>query len=163
MATISYDPKNWHGSDTGANAPEEVRLRIATQTALDATEAALQAEIDVLDQSVGVVALTANGTARAFVAKPSARTISAIHARANVVPASTGGTVTLAIQDQGGTTLLSTATIDAEALTTAFVALTLTGTAADLAMAAGEAVQLVLVSNNGDATGGPVIVRITYT
>lgn len=149
--SINYTPRNWHGSDTAPNAPEEVRLREAIET-----------ELDALDYGLGIVTLTANGTSRAYIAKPTARTISAIEVCANVAPASTLGTVTLAIQDRGGTTLLSTATIDAEALTTSFVAQTLTATTADLALGAGEAVQLVLVSNNADATGGPVIVRITY-
>jgi hypothetical protein len=150
--SISYTPKNWHGTDTAPNAPEEVRLREATEAALD-----------TLDYGLGFVTLTANGTSRGYVVKPTARTIESIEVRANVVPASTIGTITLAIQDQGGTTLLSAATINAESLTTSFVAQTLTSTTADLALGAGEAVQLVLVSNNADATGGPVIVRINYT
>ncbi len=36
--SISYTPKNWHGTDTAPNAPEEVRLKTAVQTALTSVE-----------------------------------------------------------------------------------------------------------------------------
>lgn len=153
--SISYTPRNWHGSDTAPNAPEEVRLRQAAQTALDAVVAAADVEVQA-------VILTANGTARATITKPTARTITQIRVRRQVAVASSLGTVTLAVQDGDGTTLLSTATIDAKALTASFVAQTLTATGTLLALAAGEPVILTLVSNNGDATGGPVIVEVTY-
>jgi hypothetical protein len=153
--SISYDPLGWHGTDTGPNAPEEVRLRIATQTALDAVVAAADVEVVAL-------ILTANGTSRATIVKPTARTITGIRVRRQTAVASALGTVTLAVQDGDGTTLLSTATIDAEALTASFVAQTLTATGSLLALAAGEPVLMALVSNNADATGGPVIVEITY-
>jgi hypothetical protein len=152
---ISYDPKGWHGTDTAPNAPEEVRLRTATQAALDAVVAAD-------DVAVQAVILVANGTARATITKARARTITGIRVRRQVAVASALGTVTLAIQDGDGTTLLSAANIDAEALTNAFVAQTLTATTADLSLANGEPVILTLTSNNADATGGPVIVEITY-
>ena len=157
MATISYTPKNWNGTDTAPNAPEEVRLRIAAQAALDA----IQGEVDTLNRATLVVQLTANGTSREGVAKPTARTISAIHARVGATLAT--GTFTLTISNGAGTTLLSTANIDATTLTITLAGLTLTATPANLSLVAGDSVQATLVSNNGSATGGPVTLVITYT
>lgn len=147
--SINYTPKNWHGTDTAPNAPEEVRLREAIET-----------ELDILDRSALVLQLTANGTSRNGVARPTARTVSAIHARVGATLAT--GTFTLTISNGAGTTLLSTANIDATTLTTTLAALTLTATTDDLSLVAGDLVQATLVSNNGSATGGPVTLVITY-
>lgn len=147
--SINYDPKNWHGTDTAPNAPETVRLREAIET-----------ELDILDRATLVVPLTANGTRIEGVARPTARTISAIHARVGATLAT--GTFTLTVSNGAGTTLLSTANIDATTLTTTLAALTLTSTASNLNLAAGDPVVASLVSNNGSATGGPVTLVITY-
>lgn len=150
MPRIIYAPKAWHGTDTAPNAPETVRL-----------EAAVQAAFDAADKETIVVPLTANGTAHVWLARPTARTVSGFRARRQGTLAS-AGTITLAVQDGDGVTLLSTATVDAKALTTAFVAQALTATTANRALAAGEPLQVVLVSNNADATGGPAILEVSY-
>lgn len=85
-------------------------------------------------------------------------------------PASSAGTVTLALKnyDLSATTddnLLSTATVDLEALTAKTASnLTVTTTAADLTLAAGDYVYAAIVSNNADMTassGG--VITIEYT
>lgn len=160
MATISYTPKNWHGSDSAPNAPETVRLKAAVQTALDAEEARIDAEAYTL----GVLALTAGSSVNTWlVPKGTARTVSAIHLRVQNALASALGDISVAVQTGDLESLLSTSTVDGEALTTSFVAQTLTATTSRLSMAAGEPIRLVLNSTNGDATGGPVIVRVTYS
>ena len=115
-----------------------------------------------LDKNVVAVPLTANGTARVYLPKPVARTIAGIRAKRHTALASAGGTILLSVLDGDGNTLISAANIDAEALTTSYVAQTLTGTPANLDIAAGEPVEIRLVSNNADATGGPAIVEITW-
>lgn len=116
-----------------------------------------------LDTETVVMALTANGTTTVRIAKPVARTLSGVSAKRHTAVASALGTVLLAVRDGDSTTLLSTATVDAEALTASFVAQTLTATTADLDLAAGEPITITLVSNNADATGGPVTVKLTFS
>lgn len=147
--SIAFTPRGWHWTDGAPNTPETVLLR-------DATEA----QLDVLDLGLEAVPLVANGTSRAFIVKPGARVVTGIRVRRQAALAT--GTITLAVQDGDGNTLLSAATIDATALTASFVAQTLTATTANLSLAAGEPIQLVLVSNNSGSTGGPVIVEVTY-
>ncbi|MCB9610521.1 MAG: hypothetical protein H6716_28285 [Polyangiaceae bacterium] len=115
-----------------------------------------------LDKDVVVVALSAGGTATLFVAKPTARTLAGVRGKRHDELASALGDITLAILDGDGTTLLSTASVDAKALTAAFAALTLTDTSANLDLAAGEPLEVRLVSTNGDATGGPAVVELTW-
>lgn len=115
-----------------------------------------------LDKSVVVLPLTPNGTTTVRIAKSGARTVSAIKAKRHTALASAGGGITLAVTDGDGNTLLSAATIDAEAFTASFVSKTLTATTANLDLADGEPIQLDLVSDNADATGGPAIVEITF-
>lgn len=162
MTTVSYTPRNWHGTDSAPNAPEEVRLRTAVQTAITS----IDGEISALEtrQSYGTqfVVLAAGSTATSYIVQPTARTISAIDVKTGGGTFAVG-TFTLSVADGDGTTLLSTATADVAAVTTSFSALTLTATTANLALAAGEPVRLQLVSNSGGASGGPLIVRITYT
>lgn len=105
------------------------------------------------------VPLVPNGTSKAYVSFAGGRTITGIRARRLTALAT--GTITLAIHDEAGNTLLSAATIDATALTASFVAQTLTAVGANLIIAAGKSIVLILVSNNAGSTGGPVFVEIT--
>lgn len=110
-----------------------------------------------------IVPLVANATSRAYFAVPAGRTVAGIKASRGTVIASALGTVTLGItESSGGATLLSTATIDAEALTATPTAQTLTGTTGNLALIEGELIVCTLISNNADATGGPAIVIVTF-
>lgn len=124
--------------------------------------AKVQATLEELDKDVVVVDLVADDVTTVKIAKPAARTISQIRAKRHTEISSALGGVTLAVQDGDGNTLLNAATIDAEALTASFVAQTLTETAADLDIAAGEPIVIILTSDNADATGGPAIVEIAY-
>lgn len=156
--TLGYSNPRFHSTvDTTQHTPEVSKLAALTQTALT-TLATRQETISI------VVGLTANGTSRAYWAAPAACTITAIKASAAIVVASSLGTVTLAaVEGSGAATLFSTSTIDAEGLTTTPTAQTLTGTGASLVLVAGETVNLALVSNNADATGGPVVVTLTVS
>lgn len=69
-------------------------------------------------------------------------------------PASAGGSVLFTAKKNGSTTVLSTANYDAEGISNAtYTAMSLTGTAADLSFAAGDHLELKIVSSNGDMTG----------
>lgn len=129
---------------------------------VESNAAKCDANFAELDQDVVVVDLTANGTTTVKIAKPVARTISAISAKRHTALASTSGTILLTVKDGDGTTLFNAANKDAEGFTASFVDQTLTDTTADLDIAAGEPIVIALVSNNGDATGGPCVVKITY-
>ncbi|MCC6623347.1 MAG: DUF2190 family protein [Deltaproteobacteria bacterium] len=107
-----------------------------------------------------VVPLVANGTSRIYLPMPVGKTITGV--RAKRITALATGTITLALQNAAGTTLLSTANVDATALTASFVAQTLTATTADLAIAAGNPLQALLVSNDAGSTGGPAVLEITF-
>lgn len=113
-------------------------------------------------QDVAIIDFVANTTTKTKIAPKTAATISGISAKRHTAVASAAGTVLLYVLDGDGNTLFSTASIDAEALTASFVAKTLTATAADLDIAAGEPLEVKVVSNNADATGGPIVVLITY-
>lgn len=115
-----------------------------------------------LFKHVEVLDLVANNTSRRRFALPGDRTISQIRARRVTALASAGGNITLAIKDEDGTTLLVAATFDAKTLTASLVALSLTATTALLAIVAGKNVTIELVSDNADATGGPVILEFTF-
>lgn len=115
-----------------------------------------------LDKNVVVVDLVANNTAKVKIAKPVARTLAGIRLKRHTALASAGGTILAHVLDGDGNTLMSTATIDAEALTASFVAQTLTATTANLDLAAGEPLEVRLVSNNADATGGPLVAELTW-
>lgn len=115
-----------------------------------------------LDQDVVVVDLTANNTSRQRRAKPVARTVSGIALKRHTALASALGTILVHVLDGDGNTLMSTATIDGEALTASFVDQTLTATTDNLALAAGEPYEVRIVSNNADATGGPLVAKLTF-
>lgn len=107
-----------------------------------------------------VVEATANTTTFQRFAPKTAATITGISLKRHTAIAT--GTCTVAVQDADGNTLLSTATIDATALTASFVAQALTAVSANLNIAAGEPCKVIFVSNSGSTTGGPVVALITY-
>lgn len=133
-----------------------------TGTAVEANAQKVDDNFADLDKVVVVLPLVANGVTRAYVAKPTARTLSGVRRRRQTTLASTLGTITLAVQDGDDNTLLADATVDAKAFTASFVAEDLTATTADLALAAGEPIQLILTSNNADATGDFAIVELSF-
>lgn len=110
-----------------------------------------------------IVPLVPNGPSKVYFSHSSTRTVASAKGwRGTTALGSVGGTLPLAIKNAAGVTMLSTATIDAKALTAAPAALTLTPTGADLVMAAGAVGSVELTSNNADATGTHAIVEITY-
>jgi len=117
---------------------------------------------EALFKTVEVIDLVANNTSRKKLALPDDRTLATVRLKRVGALASALGNITFAIKDQAGTTLLSTATIDAKALTASFVSQTLTAVTADRVLSAGEVVTIELVSTNADATGGPVVVELGY-
>jgi hypothetical protein len=77
----------------------------------------------------------------------------------------TGGTYTLACQDEtGASNLLNAATFDLDATITAdtYLATTLTATAADLNLAANSVISLTVASNNADLTGAGLVCHVRY-
>lgn len=97
---------------------------------------------------------TANTTVTKRFVFASASTLTKLGLWALTAPASTGGTVLFTAKKNGSTTVLNAANFDAETLTSATTNFfTLTGTAADLAFAAGDYLELKIVSNNADMTG----------
>lgn len=76
-------------------------------------------------------------------------------------PASVAGSVLLTLKKNGSTTVLSAANYNTEGLTDAtYTAMTLTATTADLEFAAGDFLEIVHTSNNGDMTAGTGFVVI---
>jgi hypothetical protein len=142
--------RDWHGAAGAIDEPDIAKLKKAVELAFDK-----QSETRAL-------VLAAGGTARKDVAKATARTLIGVRARVQVPLTSALGNITLAILDGDGVTLLASATIDAKTLGTAYTALTLTATTGLLALAAGEAVRIALVSTNGDAVGGVLTVVLDY-
>lgn len=110
-----------------------------------------------------IVPLVANGTSRGYWAAPAPCTVTGIKASRGAALASAAGSITAAVKEGSGTTLLSTATVDAKALTATPTDQTLTATLSLRSLVEGEVVQVDLVSNNADATGGPLVVQIEYT
>jgi hypothetical protein len=112
--------------------------------------------------------ITANATANRYIAFPGSNRaiLRRIRAIAAVVPASAGGTITLAVGTGAlfATNLLNAATVDLETGFTAgtVVNLGLTATTADLNQASGAAIRAQVVSNNADATGGPVRLQFEF-
>lgn len=116
----------------------------------------------LFDDSSASVKHTANEnltpTADATVTKrfffTSAATLTKLAFWALTAPASTSGTVLITAKKNAGNTVLSAANYNAESLVDAtYTAMTLTNTAADLAFAAGDYLELKIVSNNADMTG----------
>jgi hypothetical protein len=119
------------------------------------------------------VSLTATANATAYTGVMACQedvTVTAISVAFFAAPSSAGGTVTLAVTnyDTGSTAadnLLSTATVDLEALTDKTASdLTLTATTADLSLENGDYVYATIVSDNADmadGTGGVLIIDVT--
>lgn len=128
---------------------------------VESNAAKVEANFVELDKTTVVVEATPNTTTFGRFAPPAAKTIASIELKRHTAIAT--GTCTVAVQDADGNTLLSTATIDATALTASYVAQTLTPTTANLDIAAGEPCKVIFVSDSGSTTGGPVSCRITWT
>jgi hypothetical protein len=98
-----------------------------------------------------------NDTQNIYWAPDTARTVTTIYLWARTAPSSAAGTYTIAIKKNASTTMLSTATVDLDGTMTAnqVYALTLTGTAADLAIdgTSNDYVQIQLVSDDADLQG----------
>lgn len=133
-----------------------------TGTAVESNAQKVDDNFANLDKVVVVLPLVANGVTRAYVAKPTGRTLSGVRRRRQTALASALGAITLAVQDGDDNTLLAAATVDAKAFTASFVAESLTATTANLALAAGEPIQLILTSDNADATGDFAIVELSF-
>jgi hypothetical protein len=187
-------PVHFHGSTSDTdhpNYPEVCKLNDAIgtsiQTALTAGFGAngstLKAaedrltlvEADVTTLSTSFIqriplTLTANGTWAAYTAFATACTVTAIGLITPTAFASVGGTILLSVLKSGtaGNTMLAAADYNLESPATvdARIALSLTATGADLAIAANGLVYIKIVSNNADATGpnaGGAALLITYT
>lgn len=102
-----------------------------------------------------------NTTQRAYFAPPAGRTLASVERKRETAIASAGGAVTAALK-KGATSLLASATVDAKTFTGAYVAQAVSETPADLVFADGDLATLEVASNNNDATGGPVILRLTW-
>jgi hypothetical protein len=161
--TISYTPRGYQNSSasTAPNYPEEKRIVDAVQTAV--TTLATFART----RSVRVpLKLTANSTWASYLEIPEGGTVTAIALVTPTVFAT--GTITLAVKktNSSGNTMLSAATYDLTAASAnTRTAMTLTSTAADLAVSANGLVYVAIVSNNGSATGpadGAAFLTVTY-
>lgn len=102
-----------------------------------------------------------NGPSRARFVPPAGRTLAGVEAKRETAIASAAGDVTFSLK-RGELRLLSAVTVDAKTLTGEYAAQTLNGTAANLVFADGDMATLLVESNNLDATGGPVILRLTW-
>lgn len=140
----------------------EIQRLIDGQESSNAEIGELAAAIETLPETV-VVPLIANSVSQDSVAKPTARALSRIRARRYGALASDLGTLLLEITNGAGTRLTFSPGIDAKTLTAEFVEVQLTNTTANLSLAPGDPVIVKLTSNNGDATGGPAIVELSYT
>lgn len=131
-------------------------------TPVTSNAARVEANFAELFTKTIVCRVSPNGTARADIAPPAGCTIAGVALRRGSANLTSAGAITAAVKNGAGTTVLSTATVDAKALTGTFVNQTLTGTGGDLVQAAGDPTTLEVVSNNPDATAGTVIAKITY-
>ena len=187
-------PGKFHGDTTDTDHPhypEECKLNDAISTSiqtaltagfgangstLKAAEDRLTAvEADVTTLSTSFIqriplTLTPNGTWAAYTAFATACTVTAIGLITPTAFASIGGTILLSVLKSGtaGNTMLVAADYNLESPATvdARIALSLTATSADLAIAANGLVYIKIVSNNADATGpnaGGAALLITYT
>lgn len=162
--TISYTPRNFRGSTsatTSPNYPEELRITDAVQTVVTTLNTAQRT------RSIRVpISLTANSTWATYLEIPEGGTVTSIALMSPTVYAT--GTITLAIKktNSSGNTMLSAATYDLTSLSAnTRTAMTLTSTAADLAIAANGNVYVAVVSNNGSSTGpaeSAAFLTVTY-
>ena len=108
-----------------------------------------------------VCQLVPNTTQRVFFCPPAGRTLASVERKRETAIASAGGAVTAALK-KGSTSLLAVATVDAKTFTGAYVAQAVSSTPADLVFANGDVATLEVASNNNDATGGPVVFKLTW-
>lgn len=164
MVTISYTPRNFRGStsDTAAPGyPEELRIKDAVQTALDAVSLAARTRTMRVP-----LAFTANSTWATHVELPEGGTVTAMALVTPTVYATGTHVFTVKKGSSAGNTMLNAASFDATTLVAnTRLALTPTATAADLVIAANGLIHIAHVSNNGSATGpaaAAAILTITY-
>lgn len=125
-------------------------------------------ESRVLVETNAYLLLTANATADAYMIAPGATSarLVALSVVPSVTPASAAGTILFSAATGAAfaTNLLSAATVDAEGFVggTATSLTLSSGTSTDLVMSSGSAVRVRLVSNNGDAVGGPLSVTAIW-
>lgn len=139
------------GSWTLVSAAEAIPAQGKPTVLATWTDAALayaneQAEQVALD-------VTPNATADFYVVPGRAITLKNLRLFCVGVPASAGGTITIAFAKNGVENLLAAATFDLEGLVTLTESdLTLTTTTADLDLAVGDYIVASVVSDNADAT-----------
>lgn len=102
-----------------------------------------------------------NGPSRAYFVPPAGRTLAGVEAKRETAIASAAGNVTFSLK-RGELRLLNAVTVNAKTLTGEYVAQALNGTAANLVFGDGDMATLLVESDNVDATGGPVILKLTW-
>lgn len=102
-----------------------------------------------------------NGPSRAYFVPPAGRTLAGVQAKSETAIASAAGNVTFSLK-RGELRLLNAVTVNAKTLTGEYVAQALNGTAANLVFGDGDMATLLVESDNVDATGGPVILKLTW-
>ncbi len=108
------------------------------------------------------VVLVPNGSGRSTVFLPDGGVITAVTVVTPVALASTGGTITLGVSS-GGITCLATAATDVEIGANTKTDIPVSAGAPQRTITAGNHVNLVMISNNADATGGPLQVLLTIS
>jgi hypothetical protein len=149
MTTINFSKRDWHGTDTAPNAPDTIRLRDATQTALDTDIAATRQAARAIDINVCNESWT--GDARyGFARMPVAGTVTSIHFVAHN-NASAAGTVTGAVL--GAANALLASDVDLKTgINGTLKAGTLTATVGNRTLAAGALVKVTAAGTT--VTGG---------
>lgn len=108
-----------------------------------------------------VCPVVANGPSRAYFVPPAGRTLASVQAKRETPIVSALGDVTFSFK-RGELRLLSAVTVDAKTLTGEYVAQALNATAANLVFGDGDMATLLVESNNNDAAGGPVILKLAW-
>lgn len=162
--TIAYSNPRFHSTvdTTKQHTSEVAKLAAATQTVIDTLATSH------ITKSVRVpIGLAANAPWVTSAEIPEGGTVTGIVVMSPTAFAT--GTITLTVKktSSAGNTMLSAATYDLTTLVVATrTAMTLTSTAADLAVAANGQIYIAVTSNNGSSTG-PVTagatVLILYT
>ncbi len=162
--TIAYSNPRFHSTvdTTKQHTSEVAKLAAATQTVIDTLATSH------ITKSVRVpIGLAANASWVTSVEIPEGGTVTGIVVMSPTAFAT--GTITLTVKktSSAGNTMLNAATFDLTTLVGATrTAMTLTSTAADLAVAANGQIYIAVTSNNGSSTG-PVTagatVLILYT
>ena len=149
MTTINFSKRDWHGSDTAPNAPDTIRLRDATQTALDADITATRQVTRSID--IGLSNESWTGNARyGFARMPVAGTVASIRFVAHD-NASAAGAVAGAVTGAGNALLASAVDLKT-GINDTLKAGTLTATPAHLVLAAGALIKVAATGTT--VTGG---------